>query len=70
MSVVPVVNPDTIPDAEPIVATEGEDDVQAPPPPSVRAVVAPVHTLFVPVIAGGAELTVTIVDVPQPLVNE
>ena len=58
---VPADTPDTIP-VVPIVATPMLALVHVPPPvASARAVVAPVQTVSVPVIAAGVVLTVTVV---------
>jgi hypothetical protein len=68
--VVPVAIPVTTPVPAPTVATDGAPDVHVPPPASVSAVVAPVHTRLMPVMAGGAELTVTMAVTAQPLGSE
>lgn len=64
---VPALPPNAIPDAEPIVATKVLPLVQVPPVVAlVSVVVAPTHTVKVPVGAGGLALTVTTVEAMQP----
>jgi hypothetical protein len=71
---VPVATPVTIP-VEPAVATEVAEELHVPPvAASLKAVVAPVHTVAVPVMApaDAGMLTVTTLVallLPQPLVN-
>lgn len=67
---VPGVNPLTSPVAEPTVATLVALLVHAPPPGDDKVVVAPAHTLAVPVIGDGADITVTVIVVLHPLGNE
>ena len=53
------------------VAIDGVLDNHTPPVvASVNAVVPPTHTLGVPAIATGDELTVTTAEVAQPLPSE
>ena len=65
---VPADTPITRPVDEPIVATGVMLLLQVPPVvASLSKVVAPTHTLAVPVIAGGPEVTVTVVvDIQLP----
>jgi hypothetical protein len=58
--------PVTIPDDEPIVATDVLPLVHTPPPASVRVMVAPGHTTPGPDIGLGIGFTVSTVDVTQP----
>jgi hypothetical protein len=53
---VPALTPLTTPVAEPIVAMAISLDVQMPLPTSVSAVVAPLHTLSVPVMGDNTEV--------------
>ena len=62
----PVVSGETIPDNDPIVATEGLLLVQVPPPASVKVAVDPIHIVVGPDIAPGAETTLTVVITKQP----
>jgi len=50
--------PPTTPDDAPMVPTAVLALVHVPPPPSLRDVVVPVHTVGVPEIADGPALTV------------
>lgn len=60
MVTVPEATPVTMPDAEPTVATKPLLLVHVPPvEASANAVVIPVQTFRVPVIAAGSGLTVT-----------
>jgi hypothetical protein len=65
---VPAATPVTSP-VEVTVAFAGVPEVHEPADASLRLVVAPTHTAAVPVIAGGSALTVTIVEVEQPVVS-
>jgi len=66
MITVPEAIPVTIPD-EPIVATEGIEEVHVPPGEgSERIVVEPTQTLVNPTIGAGAEETVTVTIALQP----
>ena len=65
----PVSTPVTIPVPEPTVATPGLALLHVPPLPELKEVVAPWHTLSVPVIAGGAAFTVTVWDAAHPVGN-
>ena len=67
---VPVVNPFTIPLAEPTLALNGMLLVHVPPViASLRVVVAPRHTPGFPVIAGGKGFTVIIAAFKQPVAS-
>ena len=66
MTVLPNAIGVTIPDKEPTVAAEGLLLVQVPPPASVKAVDVPMHTVDGPVIAAGAEITLTVAVAKQP----
>ena len=68
MTAVPAVTPLTTPDAEPTVAF-AEPDVHVPPPELVSVVVAPAHTVGVPLLAPGGLLTVTESVEKQPFPN-
>jgi hypothetical protein len=58
--VVPAATPETIPDADPIVATDVSADCHVPPPSAlVNVVVDATHTSLLPAIAAGKGLTVT-----------
>lgn len=70
IAVVPVPAPVTIPVEAPTEAIAGEPLVHEPPPPSVSAVVAPMHTLSIPAIAAGKGFTVKGVVRAQPVDNE
>jgi hypothetical protein len=60
--------PFTTPVIDPIVAMAVAPLDQVPPGvASLRVVAAPTHTLSVPVITAGNELTVTVVVVLQPV---
>lgn len=60
--------PDTTPVDAPAVATLPSPELHVPPPvASLSVVVAPGHTLNVPVMAAGTGLTVTVVVVKQPV---
>jgi hypothetical protein len=65
METVPVVIPLTVP-VEPTVAIAVLLLLQAPPPASISAVVAPGQTWAKPVITGGPVFTVTDVVTAQP----
>lgn len=67
---VPGVNPLTSPVAEPTVATPVALLVHSPPPGDDKVVVDPTHTFRLPVIGDGADITVTVIVVLQPLGNE
>ena len=68
IAVVPADMPATTPDDASTVPTPVIDELHVPPVLLlVRAVVEPAHTLRVPVIADGNELTVTVVVMIQPL---
>lgn len=69
MVVVPAATPVTTPLLEPIVATVVVLLAQAPPPPSLKAVVELTHTARVPDIAEGSGLTVNTIVVVQPVAN-
>lgn len=62
---VPGDAPVTVPDAEPMVAIAVLLLLQAPAP-SRNTVVAPTHTLVMPLIAAGKGLTVTVVPIAHP----
>lgn len=71
MVAVPVVAPVTTPDAEPTGAIAVLLLLHAPPVvASVSVIVAPTHTLLLPVIAAGEVLTVTVAVVAQPVPSE
>ena len=58
--VIPAATPVTTPVPEPTVAIPGDPELHVPPPEgSLKAVVAPVHTVATPVIGAGSGLTVT-----------
>jgi hypothetical protein len=60
--------PETMPDTEPTVAVLVAPLLQVPPPGlQLSDVEAPAQILYVPVIAPGGGLTVTVVLVVQPL---
>jgi hypothetical protein len=59
ITVVPAATPYTTPLVACIVAVAVLLLLHVPPPVLVRVVVEPGHTFAVPVIAGGAEITVT-----------
>lgn len=63
---VPAPIPVIIADEDPIDATDGFDEYQVPPPPSVNADVAPMQIVVFPVIAVGNGFTVTTALVLQP----
>ena len=68
MAAMPADIPLTIPELTPIVATALLPLVQVPPPVALlKAVVAPVHNVVVPVINPGIGLTVTVFSAEQPL---
>ena len=59
--------PVTMPDKEPTVATATSLLLHVPPGVELkRVVVAPSHTLAIPVIAAGVRFTVTVVNARQP----
>jgi hypothetical protein len=58
--------PVTTPVVSPIVATLVLPLFQVPPPASLSAIVAPIHTAEGPVMAAGNGLTVTVVVTAQP----
>jgi len=60
ISVVPGVAPVTIPDDDPIVATEVVPLLHVPPPPSLSVIVAPTQTAPGPVMEPGSGLMVTV----------
>ena len=67
MTDVPVLSPVTIPLAA-IVATEGVDELHAPPVvTSTNAVVVPAHNAVDPVITAGSAFTVSAVILLQPV---
>lgn len=67
MVAVPADTPVTIPELMPIVAIVVAVLVQVPPPTaSVSGVVAPIHTVIIPVMAAGTGLTVTVSTAAQP----
>ncbi len=59
MLVVPVVIPVTMPEDNPIVATDVVPLVQVPPPGLVCVILAPTHKADGPLMADGNGLTVT-----------
>ena len=63
--VLPVTTPVTTPVEEPTVATPVDPELHVVPA-DVNVVVAPWHSVAVPVIAGGNAFTVTVVVVAQP----
>ena len=66
---VPPDKPETTPVVAPIVATLVFPLAHVPPPDaSLKAVVAPAHSMVVPVIPEGKALTVTVAEVLQPVV--
>jgi len=68
MSVVPKATPVTTPEPEATVAMPVLPLTHVPPDvASVRLVLAPTHTLVMPVIAFGVKLTVTVVVVVHPV---
>ena len=67
MELVPGEAPETMPVAEPMVATPGVAEDQVPPPASVKVVAAPAHRDREPEMAAGRALTVMIVLVTQPV---
>jgi hypothetical protein len=69
MGAVPNATPPTVPEREPIVAMPGLPLIQVPPPPSSSVVVLPRQTCRLPVIGGGAVLTVTMVVTEHPVDN-
>jgi hypothetical protein len=64
---VPELIPETTPVDEPMVAIAELLLLQIPPPASLNVVLALTHTVFVPLIAAGKELTVTGVVITQPV---
>ena len=66
MVAVPKTIPETIPVLIPTVATVVVLLVQVPPPPSLNADALPIQTIALPVIADGAETTVTVAVAIQP----
>lgn len=66
MSATPADTPDTLPVVLVTVAMLVLLLAQVPPPVAVRAVVAPSHTLVVPLMAPGNGLTVTVIVLRQP----
>ena len=64
---VPVSKPDTIPDDDPIVATDEVLLVQVPPPASLNVVDELTQTMPEPEIAEGRGLTVSVTDAVQPV---
>ena len=57
---VPAATPVTIPVVDPTVATDVAELAQVPPAvPSVSVIVAPTHTVPLPDIAAGEEVTVS-----------
>ena len=68
MSAVPAATPVTAPLAEVTVATAALPVVHVPPVTVLmNSVAAPAHTSGVPVMAGGSPVTVTVVDIVQPV---
>ena len=68
---VPEATPETIPDADPTVATDGLIDVHVPAPAALaRVVVAPTQTVSVPVIVGKGFTVTTVVAEHPPIVYE
>ena len=69
MTVVPAATPVTMP-VEPTLAVPGARLAHTPPPvPSASVVVAPTHTLSVPVIAAGSGLMVMFLTAKQPVLS-
>lgn len=67
MVAVPPLMPETVPDVLPITAMPVLLLLQVPPGvASLRVVVLPWQTLFVPIIADGGADTVTVVVTTQP----
>ena len=67
MVAVPAAMPVTVPVAEPTVAFDVLLLLHVPlPVTSVNAVVSPIHTVPVPVMPEGTELTVIVVAAVQP----
>jgi hypothetical protein len=64
---VPAEMPVTMPVLEPTSAIEVALELHVPPPASVSVVVAPSHTLAVPLIVDGSEFTNTEVVTKQPV---
>ena len=61
MDTVPAATPVTIPEELPTVAIEASLLVQLPTPPELlKVVVAPVHTVVVPVMPAGEPLTTNV----------
>jgi len=70
ITAVPGEIPVTTPVSEPIVAIEGEPELQTPPPGELlRLIEEPTHTADGPVIAVGAGYTVIVIEVEQPVDN-
>lgn len=60
--------PETMPDVEPMVATDASVDVHIPPEVLLcNTVVAPTQTLGAPVMAEGPGVTIRVVVVKQPV---
>lgn len=54
----PAATPETIPVADPTVATDGVPLLHVPPPASLNVVVDPTQTVSVPAMVAGSGLTV------------
>jgi hypothetical protein len=64
---VPAVTPVTIPEVDPTAATDGALLVHVPPPLFDNVVAPPSQTYLIPVIAGGADITVIEPVATQPV---